>query len=467
MTRSGTGASRAGADVKARERSPDRGLFHDPHGSAGQEKIRTIIVEDHEELGVLVADRIAAVIRERNAAGKPAVLGLATGSTPIGVYRELVRKHREEGLSFKHVVTFNLDEYWPMPKDSIHSYHRFMWENLFSQVDIDPVNVHIPDGTVSRDVVEEYGDKYERAIRDAGGIDFQILGIGKTGHIGFNEPGSGADSRTRLVTLDTVTRRDAAADFFGEEYVPREAITMGVATIMDAREIAILATGEHKASIVRRAVEGEIDVEVAATFLQRHPSTTFYLDHASAAELTRIATPWLIDEVKWTQDLMVRAVIWLSGQTDKAILKLTQRDYSDHKLSSLVAKHGTPGEVNGKAFNILGAKIRGKSKLPTHQRIICFSPHPDDDVISIGGILHKLVENENEVVVAYMTSGNIAVFDHDVRRYVDFLERMGGEGALESKTVTALARKAHQFLERKRSEEHTSELQSQSNLVCR
>ncbi|MGH7637084.1 MAG: 6-phosphogluconolactonase, partial [Gemmatimonadaceae bacterium] len=251
MTRSGTGARGAGADVKggARERTADRGLFHDHHGSAGLEKIRTITVEDHEELGVLVADRIAAVIHERNAAGKTAVLGLATGSTPIGVYRELVRKHKEEGLSFKHVVTFNLDEYWPMPKDSIHSYHRFMWENLFSQVDIDPANVHIPDGTVSREHVETYGDTYERAIREAGGIDFQILGIGKTGHIGFNEPGSGADSRTRLITLDTVTRRDAAADFFGEDYVPREAITMGVATIMDAREIAILATGEHKASI--------------------------------------------------------------------------------------------------------------------------------------------------------------------------------------------------------------------------
>ena len=452
MTRSGTGARSAGADVTggARERTSDRGLFHDLHGSAGLEKIRTIVVENHEELGVLVADRIAAVIRERNAAGKPAVLGLATGSTPIGVYRELVRKHREEGLSFKHVVTFNLDEYWPMPRDSIHSYHRFMWENLFSQVDIDPANVHVPDGTVSREQVEEYGDKYERAIRDAGGIDFQILGIGKTGHIGFNEPGSGADSRTRLITLDTVTRRDAAADFFGEDYVPREAITMGVATIMDAREIAILATGEHKASIVRRAVEGDIDVEVAATFLQRHPNTTCYLDLASAAELTRIATPWLIDEVKWTQDLMVRAVIWLSNQTGKAMLKLTQRDYADHKLSSLVSKYGTPGEVNGKVFNILGAKIRGKSKLPTHQRIICFSPHPDDDVISMGGILHKLVENENEVVVAYMTSGNIAVFDHDVRRYVDFLERMAEEGRLDPKKAGALSKAVHAFFERKR-----------------
>src|SRR6185295_17242067 len=271
----------------------------------------------------------------------------------------------------------------------------------------------------------------------------------KTGHIGFNEPGSGSESRTRLVTLDAVTRRDAAADFFGEEYVPREAVTMGVATILDAREIAIIATGEHKSSIVRRAVEGEIDVEVAATFLQRHPNTTFYVDRAAGAELTRIKTPWLIDEVQWTQALIVRAVIWLSQRTDKAILKLTQGDYADAHMSSLVAKFGSPGEVNGKVFNILGSKIRGKSKLPMSRKMICFSPHPDDDVISMGGILRKVTENDNDVVVAYMTSGNIAVFDHDVRRYVDFIERLAREGMIENQKVVELARKAHEWLERK------------------
>ncbi|HEY4670544.1 MAG TPA: PIG-L family deacetylase, partial [Gemmatimonadaceae bacterium] len=206
----------------------------------------------------------------------------------------------------------------------------------------------------------------------------------------------------------------------------------------------------HKSSIVRRSVEGEIDVEVAATFLQRHPNTTFYVDRAAGAELTRIATPWLLDEVQWTPELIVRAVIWLSQQTDKAILKLTQRDYADHRMSSLVAKFGSPGEVNGKVFNILGAKIRGKSKLPTHQRIICFSPHPDDDVISMGGILRKLVENENEITVAYQTSGNIAVFDHDVRRYVDFLVRTSGNGLIDSAKVDSLADTVYAFLERKR-----------------
>jgi glucosamine-6-phosphate deaminase len=417
------------------------------------ERIRTVVVDDHGDIARLVATRIATLINERNATGERTVLGLATGSTPIGVYRELIRMHREEGLSFANVVTFNLDEYYPMPKESIHSYHRFMWENLFSHVDIKPKNVHIPPGDISREAIEDAGDKYESEIRKAGGIDFQILGIGKTGHIGFNEPGSGAESRTRLVHLDAVTRADAAADFFGEEYVPREAVTMGIATIMEAREIAILATGEHKANVVRRAVEGEIDVEVAATFLQRHPNTTFYLDYAAAAELTRIKTPWLLDEVNWTEALMLRAVIWLSEQTKKAVLKLTQRDYADHRMSSLVAKYGSPGAVNGQVFNMLGAKIRGRSKLPAKCRVICFSPHPDDDVISMGGILRKLVENENEIIVAYMTSGNIAVFDHDVRRYIDFLERMAVESKVERGEVESLAKKAGAFFAKKRAGE--------------
>ena len=453
MAESVTGVRRdavAEREGEARDRSPSRGPSRVAHVPAGLERIRTLVVDDHEHIARLVANRIATLVREKDAAGEMAVLGLATGSTPIGVYRELIRMHRDDGLTFRHVTTFNLDEYYPMPRESIHSYHRFMWENLFSQIDIRPENVHIPDGTISRDRVEDYCRRYEDAIADAGGIDFQILGIGKTGHIGFNEPGSGADSRTRLVTLDAITRRDAAADFFGEEFVPREAITMGVATILDAHEIAILATGEHKSSIVRRAVEGDIDVEVAATFLQRHADTTFYVDRAAGAELTRIKTPWLIDEVQWTQDLMVRAVIWLSQQTNKAILKLTQRDYAEHKMSALVAKYGTPGEVNGKVFNILGAKIRGKSKLPTHQRIICFSPHPDDDVISMGGILRKLVENENEITIAYQTSGNIAVFDHDVRRYVDFLVRTAGNGLVDPAKVATLAETVYAFLERKR-----------------
>ncbi|HKJ92414.1 MAG TPA: glucosamine-6-phosphate deaminase, partial [Longimicrobiales bacterium] len=233
-----------------------------------REHIPVIIAEEHEEIARLIADRIETLVREKQQAGERVVLGLATGSTPIGIYRELIRRHGE-GLSFANVVTFNLDEYYPMQPDSIHSYHRYMWENLFDHVDIPAEQVHVPRGDVPRNQVEAHCREYEQAIREAGGIDFQILGIGQTGHIGFNEPGSGVDSRTRLVALDTITRRTAAGDFFGEENVPMEAITMGVASILDAREVALIATGEHKAAIVQRAVEGERTPDVAATHLQR------------------------------------------------------------------------------------------------------------------------------------------------------------------------------------------------------
>ena len=395
--------------------------------------------EDHASLARSVANRIAEVIRAANAAGRRAVLGLATGSTPIGVYRELVRMHREGGLSFARVETFNLDEYLPMDPESEHSYHRFMWFHLFSHVDIRPEQVHLLDGTVPLDEAAAHCDAYEAAILAAGGIDFQLLGIGKTGHIGFNEPGSGIDSRTRRVHLDRVTRRDAASDFFSERNVPREALTMGVSTILAAREIAILATGEHKAEIVRRAVEEEVDLGVPATFLQRHPEATFHCDTAAAAALARVATPWLVDEVQWTPELEVRAVIWLSATTGRAILKLSEGDYAEHRLSGLLARHGEAGSVNGEVFRSLNDRIRGRARLPHHSRIVVFSPHPDDDVISMGGILRKLAQNGNDVTVAYMTSGNIAVFDHDVRRHIDVLRRIAREQRLDGGAWPAYA----------------------------
>ena len=382
-----------------------------------------VVIAEYDEIAKIVARRIADVIAQRRKEGKTPVLGLATGSTPIGVYRELIRMHREEGLSFHDVVTFNLDEYYPMRPDSIHSYYRYMWENLFDHIDVRPENVHIPNGAVARESLKAETMGYEDAIRAAGGIDLQILGIGKTGHIGFNEPGSGIDSRTRVIALDTVTRRDAAADFFGEDNVPTEAITMGVATIMDAREIALIATGEHKAAIIRRSVEGEPAPDVAATYLQLHKNAVFYVDPPSAAELTRVQTPWIVGEVDWTRDLEIAAVIWLSGVTEKSILKLDSLDYREHHLSSLLARYQEAGPLNGEVFNALISKVRGRSKLPSGRNIIVFSPHPDDDVISMGGILNKLHQNNNNIIVAYQTSGNIAVFDHEVRRYVDFLRR--------------------------------------------
>ena len=391
------------------------------------EKVDVVVAEDHEEIARLVADRIEALIRERRASGEHAVLGLATGSTPIGVYRELIRRHREEGLSFRNVITFNLDEYFPMDPGSIHSYHRFMWEHLFDSIDIPRDNVHIPRGDLPRTEIPGYAQQYEAAIAAAGGIDLQILGIGKTGHVGFNEPGSGRESRTRLIHLDNVTRKDAAADFFGEENVPKEAVTMGVATIMDADEIVLVATGEHKAPIVRRAIEGEISADVAATFLQEHPDATFFIDQAAASELTRIKIPWLIRPVDWDEDLSLRAVVWLAKEVDTGILRLSETDYREHHLASLLAQHDSADALNTAIFSRLEAKIRDNPRLPRDRRAIVFSPHPDDDVISMGGMLRKLGENDNEVIVAYMTSGNIAVFDHEVRRYMDFVRRFETE----------------------------------------
>ena len=415
---------------------------------AVRERVPVVIVE-YEEIARLIAGRIAELVRSKQVAGETAVLGLATGSTPIGIYRELIRLHREEGLSFANVISFNLDEYFPMEPGSIHSYRRYMWENLFGHIDIPAENVHIPQGDLPREAVDEHCRAYEQAIRDAGGIDFQILGIGKTGHIGFNEPGSGVESRTRRIALDVITRRDAAADFFGEDNVPFEAVTMGVATILEAGEVALIATGEHKAEIVRRAVEEPPDPDIAATYLQQHPNATFYLDPAAAAELTRIKTPWVVGEVEWTRRREIEAVIWLSQVTGKSVLKLETNDYREHHLSPLVARYGSAGPLNGEVFNALISKIRGRSKLPSGKRIIVFSPHPDDDVISAGGILNKLHQNGNEILVAYQTSGNIAVFDHEVRRYLDFMRRFGRDFHVGSRRVAALLDEMAGFLDHK------------------
>jgi glucosamine-6-phosphate deaminase len=425
--------------------------------SEAHERIPVVVEDTYEAIAAGIARRIAKLIEERRAAGRTAVLGLATGSTPIGIYRELIRLHREAGLSFRDVVTFNLDEYFPMSPESLHSYHRFMWENLFAHIDVDRGNVHIPRGDLPRGEIAAHCESYERAIRQAGGIDFQLLGIGQTGHIGFNEPGSSPASRTRLVALDTITRRTAAADFFGTENVPTEAITMGVATILEAREIALIATGEHKAQIVRRAVEGEIDRVVAATYLQNHPHATVFLDRAAAARLTRWETPWLLGEVEWTRASEIEAVVWLSQTCRKSILKLDDVDYREHGLIGLTTRHGSPEALNGEVFNALVAKVRGRSKLPRGKRVVVFSPHPDDDVISAGGILRKLHQNENRITVAYQTSGNIAVFDNEVRRYLDFLGRTSEDFGYGNAQLEPLLRGVESFLAAKQPGEVDSE----------
>jgi glucosamine-6-phosphate deaminase len=408
------------------------------------ERIPVVIAASYEDLCRGIARRMADLIRRP--IRKHAVLGLATGSTPVGIYRELIRLHRDEGLDWSRVVTFNLDEYVPMSPQSLHSYHRFMWENLFEHVNVDPKNVHIPRGDLPRSDIDAHCREYEERIADLGGIDFQILGIGQTGHIGFNEPGSSPTSRTRLVALDTITRRTAAGDFFGEENVPAEAITLGVATILEAREIVLLATGEHKAAIVKRAVEGEIDRSVAATYLQQHANASVVLDAPAAAELTRRRTPWMLGDVEWTSRKEIEAVVWLSEVTGKSVLKLDDSDYRDRHLNALLTRHGSSAPLNGLVFNALSAKIRGRSKLPRERRIILFAPHPDDDVISTGGVLRKLIQNENHIVVAYQTSGNIAVFDHEVRRYLDFLRRTMDDFGYGKERLRPLLEEVERFL---------------------
>ncbi len=398
------------------------------------EKINTAIHESSEEASFFVANEIAELIRQRQKIGKNVVLGLATGSTPTRVYDFLVKFHKEEGLSFKNVITFNLDEYFPMSPDSIHSYVRFMNEHLFDHIDIKKENIHIPDGTLEKEDVKEYCSEYEAKIASSGGIDIQVLGIGRTGHIGFNEPGSSLKSKTRMVRLDRVTRLDAASDFFGLENVPSKALTMGVGTIMAAKRIILMAWGEGKAGIIKQAVEGKIKESVPATFLQQHDNCDFIIDHAASSSLTRIFTPWLTSECNWTDNLINKATIWLSEKLDKAILKLTNEDYNEHGMGSLVAEIGSSEHINLKVFNHLQRTITGwpggkpnaddssrpERKSPYPKTSLIFSPHPDDDVISMGGTLLRLVDQGHEVHVAYQTSGNIAVFDDEVIRFMDF-----------------------------------------------
>jgi glucosamine-6-phosphate deaminase len=384
-------------------------------------KVPTLVFPTPVQAARHVALMIESLIRQNNSAGRPTVLGLPTGSTPVGLYRELVRLHKEAGLDFSRVVTFNLDEYFPMRPDDPQSYRRWMRETFFDHVNIPAQNIHVPDGTIAAEEAEDYCARYEQKIRRAGGIDLQVLGIGRTGHIGFNEPGSTRHSRTRLVTLDPVTRRDAAGSFFGEENVPPRALTMGVGTILDARKIVLMSFGEHKAPIVQRAVEGPVTDAVAASFLQEHPDATFLLDQAAAGALAAVARPWTVGPVEWTPALTRRAVIWLSLTVRKALLKLSDDDFREHELYELLREHGPANALGRRVFDDRMATLCTRPCGEAPRTVLVFSPHPDDDVISMGGTLARLVGQGHRVHVAYMTSGNIAVFDHDAWRYTDFV----------------------------------------------
>jgi len=433
--------------------------------SPSVERLPTQVFSASSEASRFVAKQIAHVIRATT--DRPCVLGLATGSTPTGVYAELIRLHREEGLSFKNVITFNLDEYFPMPPTSLQSYVRFMREHLFDHVDIRPGNWHVPDGTIELEKVADFCRAYEKQIEAAGGLDLQLLGIGRTGHVGFNEPGSPPDSRTRLITLDRLTRQDAASDFFGEQYVPRRAITMGVGSILSAKRLILMAFGEGKSRVVRETIEGPITSRIPATYLQQHPATVCVLDEAAAADLTRFKSPWLNAPIAiWDEKLTKKAVIWLARTLKKPILNLTDEDYNECGMQDLVALHGPASEINLAVFRGLQEAItgwpggkpdhlkrKGDISRPTDKifpkRVVVFSPHPDDDVISMGGTLIRLADQKHEVHIAYQTSGNIAVFDHDAIRFADFAADFNRLFSIGAELTAKIEQRINEVLKRK------------------
>lgn len=390
------------------------------------ERIPTRIYRDSEEAAGVVAGEIAALIGERAKAGRNAVLGLATGSTPLPVYRELVRLHKQEGLSFRNVITFNLDEYFGLSDEHPESYHQFMWERLFKHVDIPKDNVHIPSGTVERSKVFALCEDYEKAIEEAGGVDYQILGIGRTGHVGFNEPGSTADSKTRLITLDALTRLDAARDFLGESNVPIHAITMGVGTILKARKLVLMAWGQSKASVVQAAVEGKPNENLPASLLQGHPDVRFIIDRAASEELIRIRLPWLVGTVDWDPRTIRKAVLWLSKVAGKPILKLQESDYNENGLGDLLIDSGPAYDLNIAVFNQTQHTITGwpggkpnaddssrpERAKPFPKRVLVLGAEPHEDILCMGGTAHRLRDQGSEVTLAYMTSGNLAVPDN-------------------------------------------------------
>ncbi|MEM1067583.1 MAG: glucosamine-6-phosphate deaminase [Planctomycetota bacterium] len=431
------------------------------------ERVPCHIFARASDASVAAAKEIADLIRWKAERGQMCVLGLVAGSSPANVYNELVRMHREEGLSFANVITFNLTEYFPMQPFELQSIARFMHEHLFDHVDIQPSNVHIPDGSAPRQEIADFCHQYEQHILDAGGIDIQLVGISRTGHIGINEPGSDRTSRTRMITLDRVTRTDAASDFFGAENVPRHGITMGVGTILESKRILVLAFGEGKAEIVSRTVEGYVNASVPATFIQDHPNAAFLLDDAAASLLTRFQAPWLLGDVAWNDETTRRAVIDLAQDVGKAILKLTDTDYNEQGLQDLLAAHGSAYDINLRVFRHLQSTITGwPGGKPEHakqvgdrpghrddifpKRVIVFSPHPDDDVISMGGTLIRLVDQKHEVHIAYQTSGNIAVFDEDALRFAEFVDDFCDEFQIKTQGLEQLESHIDEFLRNKK-----------------
>ena len=425
------------------------------------EKIHNVIFESSHDASLVVAQEIANLIKDKSTQNSYCVLGLATGSSPIKVYEDLVRMHREEGLSFVNVISFNLDEYYPMEKSNVQSYDYFMHEHLFNHVDILPENINIPNGTVSDENLYQSCVDYEMKIKAVGGIDFQLLGIGRTGHIGFNEPGSHLNSGTRNIKLDHITRVDAAPAFLGIDNVPVKAITMGIGTVNAAKRIVLLAWGANKAEILKKTIEGDVTSNVPATYLQSHNNTTFVLDEGASEELTRVKTPWLVTSCVWSETLKLKAVLWLSELTNQSILKLTDKDYNNNGMSGLLSAVGNAYDLNIKMFNKMQHTITGwpagkpnaddanrpeRANIPK-KRVIIFSPHPDDDVISMGGTFDRLVEQGHEVHVAYQTSGNIAVSDEEALKFAEISLALNPDSEEPKRLINFLNHKTDQVID--------------------
>ena len=446
------------------------------------EKIPVKIFADPKQGSAYVAQQIALLIQEKEAAGQKCVIGLATGSTPKSLYAELVKMHQEDGLSFKNVITFNLDQYYPMEKDALQSYHYFMRKNLFEQTDIDPNNYHLPDGMVAKDQVKEHCLSYEKQIEAAGGLDLQILGIGSNGHIGFNEPGSGIYTKTRLTNLDNSTRIANSYEFGNMSEVPRMAITMGISTILKSKRIILMAWGQAKAPVIQQSVELDDTEEVPASLLQNHDNCTFVVDETAASELTRFKNPWLTGECVWTDMMMKKAVVYLALKLKKPVLSLTNNDYNDNGLSDLLVEKGDAYEINLLVFYLLRDSITGwpagkstgkrdnhpERSDPYPKKAIIFSPHPDDDIISMGGTFMRLHDQGHEVHVAYQTSGNIAVTDEFVTRFIDFAVGFENMFDIDDTMSRKILDGATSFLKNKKtSEKDSAEIRAIKGLIRR
>lgn len=445
------------------------------------EKIPVKILANSKDGSRYVAQEIATLIREKQQKGEKCVLGLATGSTPISMYAELVRLHREEGLSFSNVVTFNLDEYYPIDKDAFQSYWSFMHRHLFNHVDIDPKNIHIPNGQWSKEEIKKHCAAYDQLIEDMGGIDLQVLGIGNNGHIGFNEPGSSIFSKTRLVNLDNTTRIANAYEFQNISKVPRLAVTMGISVILKAKRILLMAWG-MKGRIVAKSVEGDVTEQVPASILQQHTDCTFVIDEAASTELTRIKSPWLTGECEWTPKMIKRAVIHLALKLNKSVLSLTEHDYNENGLSDLIVEKGEAYEINLQVFYMLRDSLTGwpggkaNAVIPGHpersapypKKCLIFSPHPDDDIISMGGTFMRLHDQGHEVHVAYQTSGNIAVADEFVTRFIDFAVGFEDMFGIDNQKSQEILQAARSYINTKqKNQRDTTEIRAIKGLIRR